>query len=407
MPVRTSKQQAEQPARRRGRRLVALASAVAIGVTGVVAGPIAAHADDYPTWDDVLAARSSADGAQAAVDQINALLAQLAAEVERTQKDLEAKSKRWQELNLQVQQKQTETATLREQAQEAESIALESEARAGQWAVQTVRIGGSDPTLSLFAASDDAGELLSAIGVSSRISSQANDVYEQALQQRNTAQSLTDQAAVMEEELERLEVDAQTAMEEAQVASEAATQAKLEQEQHRAVLEAQLAVVRGELAYTEEQYQIGEQKRLEEQLANLGVDWAQVSPSGWVRPAGGYISSDYGWREEGWHDGVDLAQGCWNPIIAAHSGTVTRASWYGGYGYAIDIDHGGGLWTRYGHMPEGGFTVSYGQSVSTGQQIGHVGTTGNSTGCHLHFEVHTPYGSTDPVAFLAAQGIYI
>ncbi len=247
-------------------------------------------------------------------------------------------------------------------------MAVDSERKAGQWAAQVVRIGGSDPTLSLFAASDKADELLSAIGVSSRISEQANSLIEEAVQQRNTAQSLTDQAAVMETELQRLETEAQAAMAAAQAASEAATAAVIEQQAHEQELEAMLAVATNQRAVTEADYQLGVQARAQALLAQLGVDWAQVSPSGWVRPAGGWISSPFGWDPDhyegqgSFHEGVDLAQSCWNPIVAAHAGTVTRAGWFGGYGNAVDIDHGGGLMTRYGHQPDGGIQVSVGST---------------------------------------------
>ncbi|OJX65496.1 MAG: hypothetical protein BGO95_10535 [Micrococcales bacterium 73-13] len=391
--------------RRRRIGLMAGIQAIALGAAVVVA-PLPASAEEYPSWDEVLAARGNAESAQRAVDQINALLVQLAAEAERTAADLEVKSRRWQVLNQQTMQKQAETQALQEQSQQAEATAIESETMAGRWAAQAVRVGGGDPTLRLFTAPEDADNLLTAIGVSARMSSQANLVYERAIQERNTARSLAGQAAVMERELEQLEAEAETAMQEAQAASEAATKAQVEQEARRTELEAQLAVVRGELEITEAQYKEGERIRREEELAGLGIDWGQVSSSGWAKPVSGFISSYYGPRDGGWHNGLDIAQGCWVPELSAKAGVVTRVGWYGGYGYSVDIDHGGGLWTRYAHMPDGGAVVSPGQWVEAGQQIGYVGTTGNSTGCHLHFEIYTPSGSTDPLSFMTAQGIY-
>ncbi|MBO9578151.1 MAG: peptidoglycan DD-metalloendopeptidase family protein [Microbacteriaceae bacterium] len=395
---------------RRGHR--ALTSAVVLSVvTAALLVPTTAAADDYPTWDDVVAAQNNEAAAASAVQQIQALLVQLQAEVERTKADLVAKGKKWQEIDAQYQAKKSETAALLEQRDAAESIAVESERRAGQWAAQVVRIGGADPTLSLFAASDHADELLSAIGVSSRISDQANTLYEQAIQQRNTAQSLSDQATVMQTELQRLEQEAAAAMAAAEAASQAATQAVIEQRQHQAELEAQLAVLQQQRAVTEADYNTGVQVRAQQRLAALGVDWGQVSASGWVRPAGGWISSGYGYADAGYggfHKGVDLAQSCWNPIVAAHDGWVESAGWNsGGYGYLTVIDHGGGVETWYAHQPEGGQLVSAGQHVETGQQIGYVGTTGNSTGCHLHFGVYINGNLTDPTEFLAALGVYL
>jgi murein DD-endopeptidase MepM/ murein hydrolase activator NlpD len=157
--------------------------------------------------------------------------------------------------------------------------------------------------------------------------------------------------------------------------------------------------------------------------AKAAAEWAAAHPaapsapagnvgsSGWVRPAGGHISSGYGYRVSpcsgcsSFHAGVDLAAGCNAPIYAASSGTVSYASWNGGYGNFILINHGGGLSTGYGHIVSGGILVHVGQQVSAGQQIARVGSTGNSTGCHLHFETRPGGVATNPVTFMAARGV--
>ncbi len=117
----------------------------------------------------------------------------------------------------------------------------------------------------------------------------------------------------------------------------------------------------------------------------------------WPTRGANAISSYYGYRNpgiSGWgfHGGIDIITGYGNstgvPVVAAASGTVvsvTRS--YRGYGHMVLIDHGGGLRTRYAHMQPGSLTVYVGQKVSMGQQIGRIGSTGNSTGPHLHFEV--------------------
>ena len=391
--------------RRRNRAFI---GAAVVALLAAMLAPSVAQAADYPSWDDVEAARSNESAKQAEIANIQALLDQLRAEVERTKVDLAEKALKWQQLDAQYQAKAAETAQLRAQADAAQAVAVESEARAGQWAAQAVRIGGTDPTLSLFAASDKADELLSAIGVSSRISDQANTLYEQAVQQRNTAQSLTNQAAVMETELASLKAQAEAAMLAAQAASEAASGALIAQQENEARLQQQLITLTENRAATEADYQVGEQKRIEQELANLGVDLGAISSSGWIRPAGGFVSAWFGYSASygGTHSGVDLAQSCGNPIVAAHDGTVDFAGWNnGGYGYLVVVDHGGGLESYYAHQP--GIEVSVGQWVSVGQLIGHVGTTGNSTGCHLHFEMRANGSRIDPAAFLAAQGIYL
>jgi len=106
-----------------------------------------------------------------------------------------------------------------------------------------------------------------------------------------------------------------------------------------------------------------------------------------------WISSGYGWRRDpfsgaqAWHGGVDIAphHGAANYIIAAAEGKVIYSGWNGGYGNCIMIDHGGGTVTLYGHMSS--LLVQKGEVVSRGQRIARAGTTGYSTGVHLHFEV--------------------
>ena len=117
----------------------------------------------------------------------------------------------------------------------------------------------------------------------------------------------------------------------------------------------------------------------------------------WPTRGANSISSYYGYRNpsiSGWgfHGGIDIVTGYGNssgvPVVAAASGTVVTAiRGYSGYGHTVVIDHGGGLRTRYAHMQPGSLTVYVGQKVSMGQQIGRIGSTGNSTGPHLHFEV--------------------
>lgn len=125
-----------------------------------------------------------------------------------------------------------------------------------------------------------------------------------------------------------------------------------------------------------------------------GVYIGEASDSGflWPAPSCHKISSPYGWRSSGWHNGVDLVKSgggaLGTPVIASKSGrveVVQRSN--SGYGNMVLINHGDGYKTRYAHMVKGSITVSVGDYVDAGQTIGKVGSTGNSTGPHLHFEV--------------------
>lgn len=123
-----------------------------------------------------------------------------------------------------------------------------------------------------------------------------------------------------------------------------------------------------------------------------------------VRPVVGPITSDFGYRTHPvlgtrrFHAGTDFGAPTGAPIFAADSGTVIAAEWYGGYGNTVIIDHGNGLTTLYGHCSE--LYVTVGQGVQRGQTIAAVGSTGLSTGPHLHFEVRQQGEPVEPLAYL-------
>ncbi|MFZ5632998.1 MAG: peptidoglycan DD-metalloendopeptidase family protein [Bacillota bacterium] len=115
-------------------------------------------------------------------------------------------------------------------------------------------------------------------------------------------------------------------------------------------------------------------------------------------PAPGSVVSPYGKRGREMHAGIDIGAGYGSPVAAAEGGTVIRAGWYSGYGKCVDISHGDGVVTRYAHMSS--INVGVGQKVSRGQLIGKVGSTGYSTGPHLHFEVILHGERVNPMKFL-------
>ncbi|MGF6375802.1 murein DD-endopeptidase MepM/ murein hydrolase activator NlpD [Clostridiales Family XIII bacterium PM5-7] len=116
-----------------------------------------------------------------------------------------------------------------------------------------------------------------------------------------------------------------------------------------------------------------------------------------------YITSEFGFRIHPvtgiytGHTGIDIGAGYGEPVYAAASGRVIIASTYGGYGYAVVIDHGSGISTLYGHNSS--LNVSVGQNVKRGQVIARVGSTGISTGPHLHFEVRINGSYVDPMSY--------
>lgn len=131
---------------------------------------------------------------------------------------------------------------------------------------------------------------------------------------------------------------------------------------------------------------------------------ARVSRGGFVRPVPGRITSPFGYRVHPifhvrrLHTGLDMSAGMGTPIHASAAGTVVFAGWRGGYGRVVMIAHGGGVSTLYAH--QSAILVSVGRVVERGQVIGRVGSTGYSTGAHLHFEVRVSGSPVDPMGYL-------
>lgn len=126
----------------------------------------------------------------------------------------------------------------------------------------------------------------------------------------------------------------------------------------------------------------------------------QQSAKGFIWPSKGVLTSGYGWRWGRMHKGIDIAGPIGTPIVAASDGVVTYAQWNdGGYGYLVEITHPDGTETVYAHNSR--ILVQKGQRVAQGEQISEMGSTGFSTGPHLHFEIHPAgQGAINPMAFL-------
>lgn len=138
-------------------------------------------------------------------------------------------------------------------------------------------------------------------------------------------------------------------------------------------------------------------EKIAEQVKNLAT-----TPSIW--PTSGEVTSGFGWRNSPWgdgselHPGIDIANSMGTPIFATADGVVVQCGWSGGYGNIVQIDHGNGIETIYGHNSR--IVVNPGQSVKKGQVISYLGSTGRSTGPHVHYEVRVNGTAVDPIRFL-------
>ncbi|CAM3625201.1 M23 family metallopeptidase [Aeromicrobium ponti] len=150
--------------------------------------------------------------------------------------------------------------------------------------------------------------------------------------------------------------------------------------------------------------EVSEEKVLEEPVKHIVIKGTKVIPSrgegSFAYPAvGGYISSKVGYRWGKMHKGIDIARPSNRTIKAADNGVIVSAGWDGGYGNKIVIDHKNGFRTVYAHLDS--ISVSAGQTVSKGSKIGVMGTTGDSTGVHLHFELYKNGKMQDPLKYIS------
>ncbi len=153
-----------------------------------------------------------------------------------------------------------------------------------------------------------------------------------------------------------------------------------------------------ETAVLQAERDLGERDSLRKIVAAMPLRRPMASDNG--------LSSTFGYRSDPFtrglalHTGIDLRGEYGAPARATAAGTVTQADYAGGYGNMVEVDHGHGLVTRYAHLSA--ITVVPGQSVAAGQMVGRVGSTGRSTGTHLHYETRIDGEPVDPQRFLRA-----
>lgn len=406
------------PAKRTRTWGVALAAATLVALVSMpLVTPTQASAVDasLPTWQDVQDAKNNQAATANKIKEIEALLVQVNKEVETTKKELEAAisaSAIAEEELLKANTRLDElNVKLAESTEEADSASQEAAALVGLM----YRSGGIDRSTEMFLESDadTSDELLERLASMSKATERNSKIAEDATRAKNDAQSLGDQADVVSQERERLREDAEARKNTASTLAAAAMEKQQTQEAQRDTLDAQLAALKDTTTetvagYEERLAQEAEDRRKEQENNNNngGGQGPGPSGSGWGLPIYSYwVSEEFGGGRG--HGGIDLAAPMWTPIYAAASGTVTACYEFSNYGNTVDITHPDGSITRYAHQPYGGLNVSCGQWVSQGQRIGAVGSTGWSSGPHLHFETWPNSGyRVNPRGFMADRGVW-
>lgn len=414
------------------RRTAIVAGAVgvaALSAFGVAASGNVAYAATYPSWDDVKKARANEAAKKTEIARIEAIIKGLADKVAEAQRVAKVAADELYVAQQEFFDAADRATQLQQQADEQAALADAAAIKAGQVATHLYRNGGDNASLELFLAGSaaNADQLLSRLGHMDKLLASNQTVHELAVSSRNAAKQFSDQAIIARDERDRLQQIAEEKFVIAQELADAAQAALDEQNENLDRLETQLAALKDTTAKTLAGYEAGVKERArlaeiarkleEERLLNEGggVIGTTVSAAGWARPHGGTVVSRFGPRtpycangtcSSTNHRGVDLVNGCGAYIFAAADGTVDAAiPNYSGYGNYIRIQHGGGIATGYAHIRPNGFLVLNGSVVKAGQIIAFAGNTGNSYGCHLHFEVYN-YGATiDPTPFMRQRGI--
>ena len=295
---------------------------------------------------------------------------------------------------------------------ETQKNLVEADQKLQEQAVSLYINGVMSPTTALFVELDEISRFLVALGYASTIVDSAYEIVEQLNALKNLASTQTIFLTEREEEREEIVSNLQSEeLRKAQISVEA-------EEFAEEVEEKKEAVEREKQQVEAKKYQVlrarqnaqsllnqanKELEKLDKEHADLEkledaiqADIDRLSSVGGVAPnklswpvTTGYVSSGYKWRRLGgttsFHGAIDIAASRGTPIKAAAGGVVILARYYGLAGRTVFIDHGGGMTTLYFHMDK--ILVSVGQTVVTGDQIGTIGTTGRSTGPHVHFEV--------------------
>lgn len=318
---------------------------------------------------------------------------------------------------------------LQADVEETERALDQAEEEFGRTVVDLYQGGGDVSVVDLVEDAENVRELAAGTRYLEQVSGDRRDVVDEYIDQRDALEVLSaelevqrDEALARQQALDerRAELDALRAEQQAALDEVAAEEAA--EEEVVAGIQARKGEFEAELADLEAESQAITQLILAMQQPDPVPAPTPTAPGGtggagggsggggavgtgqFLRPVPGPITSYFGTRVHPisgvvkMHTGLDFGSGYGTPIVAGGTGVVIAAGYQGGYGNTVIIDHGGGIATLYGHQSS--LAVSAGQTVTAGQVVGYVGSTGYSTGAHLHWEVRVNGTPVDPLGYL-------
>lgn len=379
--------------------------------------------------------------AAASKSQLNNKLAEIKtqkAEVERQlaayQKDKEAYAGQIGTLNNKINLTEQQIAATEEVIQELtrsiaetnEELAKAEEKLAEKQALFETRIrvmyeNGETSYMEVLLNSDSFSDMLSNMEIVSQIMEYDKNVVTEVQQMRDSIEQMKEKLEsdhkqqkehkgsleAGKHELEADKAKLKTMMEQVESNMDSARKLAAQMDAEREQINAEIAELsRREAEAARKRTQEEKRKAAQQNSSSSHTAVFSGGSMRWPCPNYSYISSEFGARVhpitgewQSGHKGIDIASGKGNPILAAKSGTVVKSYLSSSYGNYVVVSHGGGLMTAYAHMSKR--MVSVGDTVSAGQQIGTVGSTGNSTGNHLHFEVYVDGAVVNPMDYVS------
>lgn len=434
------------------RRPLSLLAAAAILAAGMLTGPVVSPASAEGSKDDKIAERAEVDqqleDLRIELNDVNDDLADTYLALAETELLIPQAQQDLEDARVALGEAQEEDRKVGERLTEAEE---EERRLSGEVETGQEEVDRSDDELATVALSAYKGGGMPSPSSVYVGNSSPQDAVDRSMNYRltmasqgtrldslRTEQSVTENSAerlsAVREEIKQLKIDAEDALERTRVAEEEATEAKNEldalyetQKTQRDDLEAKKTKYEGDQKSLEtrsstlddEIEELAEQEReREERLkaqqqqkssgGSAPVAGSANTGGGWVYPVNARLNSNFGWRvhpiygTKKLHAGVDFPVACGVPVGAAHSGRVIARTYNSGAGNKLIVSHGimnGRLvTTSYHHLQ--GFAKPVGAQVSAGETVGYVGTTGSSTGCHLHFETHEDGNAVNPAKYL-------
>ncbi len=349
--------------------------------------------------DKIAAARVKEQRLSARIADVSARIRTLEAEVGDVSRDLETLER---DLALQEEKLARITELWRLQSEKLEFLRSQHQVAIDRLSDRLVAIyqSGNPTTVDVLLQSSSFGELVSRLDYARELASQDRRIAASVGKAKVQMRVARDRTTVTRRQVVTVTRAVAVRTQQArQVRNELVAQENALSGQRAEQREALAAVQASKEDYLHEVNSLlAVSNQLAARLQSSAAPTVQRSSSGLIWPVSGPVTSYFGWRWGRMHEGIDIAVPTGTAVVAAASGQVVYAGWMGGYGNLVLIDHGGGLATAYGH--NSGFAVGGGQSVGQGQVVAYAGSTGNSTGPHVHFEVRVNGSPVDPLGYL-------